>query len=78
MNRGSKPAPAIMLARMNVLPLRHRLAHLRALIRQQPAGSVRRQQLAAMLRDELTALNLASPSALAPLSPSGRRSKTTA
>jgi hypothetical protein len=47
MKRGSKPASAIMLARMKRLPLRHRLAHLRALIRQQPAPSVRRQQLAA-------------------------------
>ena len=55
MKRGSKPASAIMLARMKLLPLCRRLAHLHALIRQQPARSVRRQQLAAMLRDEITA-----------------------
>jgi hypothetical protein len=71
MKRGSKPASAIMLARMKQLPLRHRLAHLRALIRQQPAHSIRRQELAAMLRDE-------TPSAAAPMSPSGRRNKATA
>jgi hypothetical protein len=35
-----------MLARMKHLPLRHRLAHLRALVRQQPALSFRRQELA--------------------------------
>jgi hypothetical protein len=61
-----------MLARMKQLPLRHRLAHLSALIRQRLAGSVRRQQLIAMLRDEIAALNATSPPALARVSPSGR------
>ncbi len=46
---------AIMVARMKPLPRRHRIAHLRALIRQQPVGSVRREQLAALLRIEMTA-----------------------
>jgi hypothetical protein len=64
MKRGSKPA-SVMVARMKRLPLRHRLAHLYALIRQQPPRSVRRQQLAAMLRDEIAVMNLASLSALA-------------
>jgi hypothetical protein len=40
---------------MKRLPPRHRIAHLRALIRQPPAGSIRRQELAALLRDEMTA-----------------------
>jgi hypothetical protein len=71
MKRGSKPASAVMLARMKHLPLRHRLAHLRALVRQQPALSFRRQELAAMLCDEITALKPSSPSALARMSPSG-------
>jgi hypothetical protein len=44
-----------MIGRMKPLPRRHRLAHLRALIRQQPAGSLRREQLAALLRRELLA-----------------------
>jgi hypothetical protein len=65
MKRGSTTALATMVVRMKPLPLRHRLAHLRALIRQQPARSARRQELAAMLGDEITALNLASPAALA-------------
>jgi len=50
-----KPNPARMIGRMKPLPRRHRLAHLRALIRQQPAGSLRREQLAALLRRELLA-----------------------
>ena len=50
-----KPTVAIMLIRMKRLPRRDRLAHLRALIRQQPAGSARRDELAALLRHELTA-----------------------
>jgi hypothetical protein len=39
---------------MKRLPRRHRIAHLRALIAQQPVRSVRREELAALLRDELT------------------------
>jgi hypothetical protein len=41
--------------RMKPLPRRHRLAHLRALIRRQPAGSIRGKELAALLHDEMTA-----------------------
>jgi hypothetical protein len=48
-----KPNAASMIGRMKPLSRRHRLAHLRALIRQQPAGSIRRGQLAALLRREL-------------------------
>jgi hypothetical protein len=43
MMRGPKPMPAIMVIRMKPLPRRHRIAHLRALIRQQPARSIRRE-----------------------------------
>ena len=46
---------AIMRVRMKPLPRRHRIAHLRALLRRQPAGSLRRGQLAALLRAELAA-----------------------
>jgi hypothetical protein len=50
-------APAvIMIARMKQLPRRHRVAHLRALMRSQPPGSLRRRELAALLRDAMTAL----------------------
>lgn len=45
--------PAIMLARMKRLPRRHRAAHLRALIRMQPIQSIRRDELVALLRDEM-------------------------
>ena len=45
----------IMTARMKPLPRRHRIAHLRALIRHAPDGSTRRDQLVALLCDELTA-----------------------
>jgi len=47
---------AVMVARMKLLPRRHRLAHLRALMRSQPAGSLRRRELAALLRDAMAAL----------------------
>jgi hypothetical protein len=47
---------AIMIARMKPLPRRHRVAHLRALMRSQPSGSLRRRELAALLRDAMTAL----------------------
>jgi hypothetical protein len=40
---------------MKPLPRRHRLAHLRALMRLDPVRSARREQLAALLRVELTA-----------------------
>ena len=45
----------IMAGKMKPLPPRHRIAHLHALIRLAPAGSIRRDQLAALLRDEMTA-----------------------
>ena len=41
---------------MRVLPPGLRLAHLRALIRREPAGSVRAGKLAALLGEELAAL----------------------
>ncbi len=42
-----------LAVRMKRLSLRHRLAHLRALIRREPAGSTRRLRLVALLRDQL-------------------------
>ena len=55
MKRGPDPGAASMAIRMERLPRRHRLAHLRALIRRHPAGASRREQLLALLRDEMTA-----------------------
>jgi len=55
MKRGPKPTLAIMIIRMKRLPRRHRIAHLRALIPQQPAHSIRREELVALLRDEMLA-----------------------
>jgi hypothetical protein len=55
MKRGPKPAPAIMVVRMKPLPRRHRIAHLRALILQQPVRSIRRQELVALLQAEMSA-----------------------
>jgi hypothetical protein len=49
------PAVAVMINRMKPLPRRHRIAHLRALIRQPSLGSRRRDELAALLRAELMA-----------------------
>jgi hypothetical protein len=49
------PSIEFMAARMRPLSPRHRIAHLRALIRQQPVGSIRRDELASLLRDEWTA-----------------------
>jgi hypothetical protein len=46
---------AIMMIRMKPLPRRHRIAHLRALIRLHPVGSARRCELAALLHAEMTA-----------------------
>jgi hypothetical protein len=48
---------AVMMIRMKPLPRHHRIAHLRALIHQQPRASIRRRQLALLLRAELTALS---------------------
>lgn len=44
----------VMIARMKPLPRRHRIAHLRALIRHAPDGSIRRDELAALLREQWT------------------------
>jgi len=46
---------AVILTRIKPLPRRHRIAHLRALLRRQSAGYLRRRQLAALLRAELAA-----------------------
>ncbi len=45
-----------LAVRMKRLSPRHRLAHLRALIRREPAGSARRSKLVALLRGQLTAV----------------------
>jgi len=56
MKRGPKLTPvAIMANRMKQLARSHRIAHLRALIQQQPIGSARREELVALLRDEMSA-----------------------
>jgi hypothetical protein len=49
------PSMEVMIARMKPLPRRHRIAHLRALIRHAPDGSIRRAELASLLRDQSTA-----------------------
>ena len=46
-------AVAVMTNRMKPLPRRHRIAHLRALMRQPSLGPRRRAELAALLRAEL-------------------------
>jgi hypothetical protein len=48
-------AAADMINRMKPLPRRHRIAHLRALIRQPSLDPGRRAELAALLRAELMA-----------------------
>jgi hypothetical protein len=50
-----KTSAASMRARMRPLPRRHRIAHLRALLRQSMAWPVRREELAALLRGEMPA-----------------------
>ena len=45
---------AIMANRMKPLARRHRIAHLRALIQQQPFRSSRREELMALLHDEMS------------------------
>jgi hypothetical protein len=56
MKRGPKLLPvAIMADRMKPLARRHRIAHLRALIKQQPSRSTRREELIALLHDEMSA-----------------------
>lgn len=46
---------AVMVRRMRRLPRGHRIAHFRALIRQQPVRSIRRKELVSLLRAEMTA-----------------------
>ncbi len=46
---------AIMVARMKRLPRRHCIAHLRALIKSESIGTIRRVELVALLRHEMTA-----------------------
>jgi GcrA cell cycle regulator len=46
---------ALMLVRMQRLPRRHRIAHLHALIRQQPVDSTRTAELVELLHDEMSA-----------------------
>ena len=50
-----KRAFVIMAVRMQRLPRQHRIAHLHALIRREPASSSRREELVTLLRDEMTA-----------------------
>ena len=45
----------VIAVRIRRLSQRHRLAHLRALIRREPAGSHRRRTLVALLREQLVA-----------------------
>jgi hypothetical protein len=49
----SHPPIGAVAARIKPLSPRHRRTHLRALIRQQVAGSSRRDELAALLRDQV-------------------------
>jgi hypothetical protein len=57
MTEGSKGTPIeVMTERLELLPRRHRIAHLHALVGRQFAGSARRRELAALLRHEMTAL----------------------
>ena len=52
---GMSTPVAAMITRMKPLPRRHRIAHLRALIRREQVASLRRAELAALLRQEMTA-----------------------
>jgi len=55
MKAGPEQNAKIMSCRMRPLPRRHRIAHLRALVRQQPADSIRRDLLTSLLRETTTA-----------------------
>jgi hypothetical protein len=46
---------SILIKRMARLPRHHRIAHLKAIIRELPARSIRRQELQLLLREEVTA-----------------------
>ena len=50
-----EPNARDVTGRLKLLPRRHRIAHLRALLRQPLACSVRRNQLAALLSIEMAA-----------------------
>jgi hypothetical protein len=45
----------VMVKRMARLPRHHRIAHLKSLILDLPVRSIRRSELEALLRDEVTA-----------------------
>lgn len=45
---------SVMVIRLKRLPRRHRIAHLRALVRHESIGSVRGKELASLLRDEMS------------------------
>ena len=49
-----KSAADCVADRLKRLPRRHRIAHLRALIGLQPEGCGRRDELAALLREEMS------------------------
>ena len=56
MKREMSPTPIrVVTERMKPLPRRHRIAHLRALIGLRPLHATHRRELAALLRDEMTA-----------------------
>jgi hypothetical protein len=56
MREGSKGTPIeIVTERLKLLPRRHRIAHLRALVGRQLRGSIRERELAGLLHDEMTA-----------------------
>jgi hypothetical protein len=56
MREGSKSTPIeIVTERLKLLPRRHRIAHLRALVGRQIVGSVREHELAGLLHNEMTA-----------------------
>lgn len=46
---------SITIKRLARLPRHHRISHLRSLILELPARSIRRQELQHLLRDEMTA-----------------------
>lgn len=46
---------ATKIRQMSRLPRHHRIAHLRALIVEQPLRSIRRNELIALLKEEMTA-----------------------
>jgi hypothetical protein len=56
MREESKRAPIeVMTERLKLLPRRHRIAHLRALVGRQIRRSIRGRELAALPRHEMTA-----------------------